>query len=386
VGWVFLPGITLLDRQQSLWMLLMVALATVAMAVSLRRLFPVGAEASQEDSLSRQTGDLPTLYGLPTDDAPLWRTFFIALCAQASLIFAFAGMRTLASVLLSICLFVLLWRRSASDSSTARKTAGKRPLLLRLILLSVFAIFITALALIPVGGGYFGSRLQGLFGRGNVLPKPPIARPQAKNLDSSYVGIVLWPPPKEKTEIIAPTPHAHTFGVGSTSKPLVISFDGPYWYFDSEAPRKTPGPQARIEHGKPTDLSINFHTVDWDPLLMEAHQNLGSSIDLGCCSEMDIAITNADTRPGKIELGVRLTDSTSPGKQSQFLGLREIASSEAARISIKRSPVQEILRFPISQSGEVHRFDEITVVFLPAKERDFAGAKVSIQTFMLIPR
>jgi len=119
---------------------------------------------------------------------------------------------------------------------------------------------------------------------------------------------------------------------------------------------------------------------------MEAHQNLGSSIDLGCCSELEIAITNADTRPGKIELGVRLMDSTSPGKPSQFLGLRAIASSEAARISITRPPVQEILRFPISQSGEVHRFDEITVVFLPAKERDFAGAKVSIQTFTLIPK
>jgi hypothetical protein len=34
----------------------------------------------------------------------------------------------------------------------------------------------------------------------------------------------------------------------------------------------------------------------------------------------------------------------------------------------------------------IHRFDEITIVFLPVKERARGGAKVSIQSFTLIPR
>jgi hypothetical protein len=119
---------------------------------------------------------------------------------------------------------------------------------------------------------------------------------------------------------------------------------------------------------------------------MEAHQNLGPSIDLACCSEIDIAITNADDRPGKIALGLRLTDSRSIGKPSKYLGERTIVSSEVVRIPLNRPPMKETLRFPIPRSATMHRFDAITIVFLPAKERARGGAKVSIQNFTLIPR
>jgi hypothetical protein len=169
---------------------------------------------------------------------------------------------------------------------------------------------------------------------------------------------------------------------GRAAKPLVIPFDGPYWYF--KAPSRRPGPRAHVAHGKPTDVTIR--SSDWAPLLMEAHQNLGSSIDLSCCSAIDVAITNADTRPGKIAIGLVLTDSNSPVKPSQSLAEQTIVSSEADLIPINRSPVKEVLRFPISRLGPLRRFNEITLVFLPAKERSRGGAKVSIQNFTLIPR
>ena len=119
---------------------------------------------------------------------------------------------------------------------------------------------------------------------------------------------------------------------------------------------------------------------------MEAHQNLRQSIDLACCSEIDIAITNADNRPGKIALGLRLTDSRSIGKPSKDLGERTIVSSAADRIPLNRPPAKETLRFPVSRSATMHQFDAITIVFLPAKERARGGAKVSIQSFTLIPK
>jgi hypothetical protein len=119
---------------------------------------------------------------------------------------------------------------------------------------------------------------------------------------------------------------------------------------------------------------------------MEAYQNLGTSIDLGCCSEIDVAVTNADTRPGMIALGIRLADSTSGGEPSQDLGERTIVSSKAAQIPLSRPPVEEVLRFPILRPTTIHRFDQITIVFLSARERARGGAKVSIQSFTLIPR
>jgi len=371
IGWVFLPCITLLYRRESPWMLLVLAVTTVSVVFSLRRLFPLGVESDQR----KLPDDLPTLYGLPIAAFRPLREFFIALCAQGTLVFAITGSLFLAGILLSTSLSLLVWRWIALDSSATRKFAVRRPQLL----LSAFAVLLTMFELIPPTDG----RALGAFGTGNLTRKPPsLAHPaEPDKPGSEYVGIVLWPPPVKK-EIIPPLPRDHSFAIGGAAKPVVIPFDGPYWYF--KAPSKRPGPHAHIAHGKPTDVTVR--SSDWAPLLMEAHQNLGSTIDLACCSEIDVAITNADTRPGKIALGIVLTDSNSSGKPWRALGEQTIVSSEADQIPMNRPPVKEILRFPISRAALMRQFNEITIVFLPAKERARGGAKVSIQSFTLIPR
>jgi hypothetical protein len=326
---------------------------------------------------ARRTSDLPTLYGLPTADSRPLRAFFIALCAQSALISAIAESFLLAGILLSTSLFLLVWRWSAFDSDATRRFAGRRPS----TLLCALAIFITVLMLIPPVNG----RLHSAFGSRNDLPhKPPSLANQPVDPDrpnTDYVGVILWPPPTKK-EIIPPMPHPNSLAIGSASRPIIIPFDGPYWYF--KAPSTKPGPRAHIAHGKSTDVTVR--SSDWAPLLMEAHQNLGPPIDLACCSEIDVAVTNADTRPGTIALSLLLTDSNSIGKPSHDLGDRIIVSSEAAQIPMNRQPVKEVLRFPVSRSAAMRRFDEITIVFLPANERARGGAKVSIQSFTLIPR
>jgi hypothetical protein len=74
------------------------------------------------------------------------------------------------------------------------------------------------------------------------------------------------------------------------------------------------------------------------------------------------------------------------GEPFQDLGERAILSSKAAQIPLSRPPVEEVLRFPISRPTAIHRFDEITIVFLSARERARGGAKVSIQSFTVIPK
>jgi hypothetical protein len=377
VGWIFFPSIILFYRRQSPWMFLALALATVAAAFSLRRLLPVIAEPDQRKPPDPYTGDLPNLYGLPIAAFRPVRALFIAVCAQAALILAIADRLFPAGLLLSVCLSLLVWRWSALDSGAIEQFAGGR----QSTLLCAFALFLTVLALIP----WIGATRGAPHGAHNPSNKPPPAAHRSMepdNLGSEYVGVILWPPPAKKTEITPPEPHVQSFATGRASKPVVIPFDGPYWYF--KAPSEKPGPRAHVAHGKATDVSVS--SSDSAPLLMEAHQNLGQSIDLACCSEIDIAITNADNRAGKIALGLRLTDSRSIGKPSKDLGERTIVSSEADRIPLNRQPVKEILRFPISRSRTMHQFDAIAIVFLPAKERARGGAKVSIQNFTLIPR
>jgi hypothetical protein len=373
VGWIFLPCIMLLYRQQSPWMFLVIALATTTGAFSLRRLFPADIEATEH----QQSSNLSALYGLPSADFQPLRAFIIAICLQGAFLCAFAGYLFFAGTLLSISILLLVWRWSALDSSALRRFAGKRPS----ILLCALAIFLTVLTLIPwIGGRHFGPTP-----RSSGSPKPVVDARQpveSGRPGSDYVGIVLWPPPEKKKKILLPPPPVQSLAARGAAKPVVIPFDGPYWYF--KAPSTKPGPHAHVARGKPTD--VNIHSADWAPLLMEAHQNLGSSIDLGCCSEIDVTVTNADIRPGKIALGVLLTDSTSIGRQFRALGERTLVSSEAAQIPLNRPPVDETLRFPIARLAPMRRFNEITIIFLPAKERARGGAKVSIQSFTLIPR
>lgn len=110
IGWLLLPCISLLYRQHSPWMILVVALATVAVALSLRPIFPIYTETDQGKFAGWRTSTLPSLYGLPIGDFRPLRALFIALCAQAA--FALAAIESLyfASILLSASLFLVTWR------------------------------------------------------------------------------------------------------------------------------------------------------------------------------------------------------------------------------------------------------------------------------------
>ena len=374
IGWLFLPCITLLYRQHSPWMLFVVTLAAIVVALSLRPIFPVPAQTDQTKFAAWKTTGLPSLYGLPIADFRPLRALVIALGIQAALVFAVRESLHYASILLAASLFLLAWRWSAFDRGATKALARKEPR----ILLCVFALFVTMLALVPwIAGKSYGPKKS--------PHKPALITHESKDADqpgSEYVGIILWPPPIKKTELVLPSPRAASFAIGRAAKPVVIPFDGQYWYF--KAPSTRPGPRAHIAHGRAT--YANVRSTNSAPLLMEAYQNLGTLIDLKCCSEIDVAITNADIRPGTIGLGVRLADSDSVEEPSLDLGERTIVSSKAAQIPLNRPPVEEVLRFPISQSTTIHRFDQITLIFLPAPQRAQVGAKVSIESFTFIPR
>jgi hypothetical protein len=374
IGWLFLPCITLLYRQHSPWIFLVVALATIAVALSLRPVFPVPVETDQAKFAAWKASTLPTLYGLPIADFRPLRALIIALGIQGALVFAVRESLYLASILLAASTFLLAWRWSAFDRSAIQRFARKGP---RILLCGV-ALVLTMLALVPwVAGKSYGSN--------KPAHKPALITHESKEEDqpgSEYVGIILWPPPVKKTEIVPPPPRTVSPTTGKAPKPIVIPFDGQYWYF--KAPSTRPGPRAHVAHGRAT--YANVHSTNSAPLLMEAYQNLGTSIDLRCCSEIDVTVTNADTRPGTIALGIRLADSDSVGQHSQNLAELTIPSSKADQIPLHRPPVEEVLRFPIPQSTTLHRFNEITVIYLPAPQRARAGAKVSIESFTLIPK
>ena len=373
-AWVFLPCYVLLYERNSPWILAITALGTLGLALGLRRLLPALAPAALAASPPTDvlpSSVLPSLDGLPPRDSPLLLAFGIAVLIQLAAIFVANDALALATFALAAGVFLFAWRWSGVDARTAQWWTGRHPPLPQ----AVAAIVVTSLTLIPFQ--VVGHRL-GLYAERHTPPKGA-----NQQLDSSYYGIILYPPPAKK-EIAAPAPRDPSALAGANAKPILIPFDGPYWYF--KPPFHAPSPRAHIAHGRTTDPNINPRSTDFEPLIMEAHQNLGLPINLACCREIDVALTNADTRPGAITLALTLTDSTAPGKPSRTIGAQPIPSSQVDPIPLNRAPVKEVLRFQIPRSTGLRQFDEITLTFQLAPRHARAGAKVSIDSFELIPK
>src|ERR1700754_2041836 len=143
LAWVFLPSIILLYHRHSPWMFLVVSLTAMAIAFNIRRLVP--AAAALQSSVPRQSGDLPSLDGLPGPDSRPLRSFFLALCLQGAVIAAIAEYLFAAAILFSISPFLLVWRWSAFDSTATKTVANKRSS----ALLYTLAFCLTMLMLIP---------------------------------------------------------------------------------------------------------------------------------------------------------------------------------------------------------------------------------------------
>ena len=200
--------------------------------------------------------------------------------------------------------------------------------------------------------------------------------------DDSYASVILWPRPPKVLRIVSPPPLTQSADVARPSKPLVIPFDGVYWYLRS--PANAPGRNAHTAHGSPTKVEI--HSADWHPLIMEAHQLLASPVEAACCRELELSILNADNRPGAIRIAVVLIDSSSPHTRSEDLGTRPVRSSMPPEFSLNRPPTPEVLEYPIPADPEMRQFNEIEVIFLPSHERSLGGVQIAIRNFRLLPQ
>lgn len=380
---MFFPATSLLFSEQSWWVLIIIVYVSTSAALSLKAQSPIEEPHMRACSAMIFNSTAP-------DQTNLRSTLLLALFFECSVVFALLGHIFFASALLAISFFLLGWRLEVRLEAI-RSVATDAGLLRRRILRQyLVAVLVTAVSLIPfLKGGSWIKEFSMLLGSGCVMPKLSVhkSRPAAMDGNDSFVGIVLLPPPRKKTEIIPPRSHAVSASLWTKSQPLVIPFDGPYWYF--KAPHHDPGLRPHVVRGKATEA--NIHSTDRRSIMMEAYQSLGTPIDRSCCREIQVAITNADTNPGLISLGVSLVNSTLPNSspikgEAETLGLKAIQSSEPQHFSLKRAPIDEVLTFSIPVDGKFRQFDRIKVLFIPAPERSLRAPKVSIRNFRLLPR
>lgn len=358
-GWILIPPLLLLWWRGSAWALLYFGCAAAALGLALRVLYPATNDSRPGDEFLHNLlfAELP-----PPDSKPL-QSFLISAFAQGAIVCLARRMLLIASLLTALAGFVLAWKVASSPVHRQRPAA-------RAGLATLMALFILIPLLLRA------SRMGAADG--SQQTRKVKAAPADENL--AWQGIILFTVPQKKVDL-PPIPHESTLRPG-TARPLVIPFDGSYWYF--QAPRHGPGLHAHLAHGDPVALSI--YSTGWIPLAMQAHQSLPQPIDLGCCRRLAVSIRNGDNRAGRIDLDVLLTDSTRPGKPTIDLGLRPIVSSEFGHFSDqKSSPVEEDVIFTIPSHPQIQRFDEITVLFFPVAERSTLGARVGIRQLELLP-
>jgi hypothetical protein len=268
----------------------------------------------------------------PDADLLSWRSvpvFVGSLAAQAGLIALLWRHPFRAAALFVLSAAIL----TSLSISTGAYRPGKPPSLphsaLSVVLTFLLAATLTFGGVAARGRGGAGSETaSGSPGDGGQSATSrvddPRAPPESTAFGGDFPGVILLPELLPYTKLFVPMP-AVSGGIGVLiAKPVGIPFSGQYWLF--RWPAERPPRRSVIRRGSTTDLS--FHTTDGVRLEMEAHQKLDFPVSVHCCSQIQVAIRNADPYPGTVSLELVLIDTTVPINLVQSLG------SVRGRISI----------------------------------------------------
>jgi hypothetical protein len=386
-GWIWVPSMVIFSEQLSAATAFVGAIGAFLLAASLRHATSfVFAPKPRAPSPAKQE-DFPlfaeSLYRAPRE--PYGYVIALSLYAAGWALATRSNYTGCALLALSASIFA--WQRTlARDYDLDARREYKRAAL-RLALVFIPAVLVTIWALLDgVAHRNYLAAVNAARSTADAVSTDEDADQQTKTPPSAtgisgYQSVILWPVP-EKKQILPPLPPQTSLLAPGTTKPLIIKFDGPYWYF--QPPHKGPSPRAFQVRGTP--LVHDFQTNNFVSLIMEAHQTLGASIPVARCREIQVGILNSDNRRGIINLAVLLTDSSSPSKPQLYLGLQPVTSSLSANFAVKSTPVGETLRFSIPSPSKIRKFDEITVMFFPDASNYDIGPKVAIDQFQLIPR
>jgi hypothetical protein len=379
---IWLAPLALLIRANSAWTLAAVAAFAILLTPSLRSSGPRTLDPEDSVLLSLRPDILPLFPKLRPQISVA-----AALCAQTGMLIFFAGYTAAGSILFGAAICAWAWWSIPDASSLNASQTHNVPAVL------LAAIF-TLAALLPYLHGARGFGLGSshkhavrVLLRGNASPR----RYTAETINNSEptasegnTGIVLWPEKQVHTQLVAPTPIDLTNppALGPSSNPLVIPFDGVYWFFKS--PDLHPPRTSREAHASPE--TVDIRSTDGRPLSIEAHDYLGSLINLDCCSRIQIAVRNADRYPDTVSLELILVDTSQPQHPSESLGRMLVKSTRPWKIYERPQPVSEMLNFQIPPHASLRHFDEVRIIFRLDRTRAEAGARIAIDHFVLVPR
>lgn len=365
-GWIWVPAVALLAAQDASACVLVAAAGSAALAIGLRSIVP---EEIRPREIERELF-ANSLKTIPREGDG----FAIALCIYAGAYVLIEREHLIAAGLLALGVFLFAWKKTLAPDSTRHDSNGIAGAVLRLRRLAVPAVLVTLWALLS--GVDHRNQAEAFANAGGPSDRKVVSVSPPNALDG-YQSVILWPVPEQK-QIIAPVLAPASSLTPRMHKPLVIRFDGPYWYF--QFPETRPGQFAHQAHESP--LNTDIEAKNSVPLVIQANQSLGRAIRIANCREIQVEIENRDNHPGDIDLGILLKDSSSKGKLTLYLGEQPVAGNPVAG----SAPRSQTLRFSIPPHPRIRQFDEITVMLIPNYEHAFVAPRLAIDQFELIPR
>ena len=383
-GWAWVPAMVILYDEVSPAAPVVAMIGAFVMAAGLRRatyfLFAPshGQSSFQEPEETELFAE--SLYRAPREA----HGYVITICLYAGAYALIAHSNLTASALLALCACLFAWKKTFVPSHHLRTNAHRRARR-RLALVVIPAVLVTIWALLDgVAHRNHSAQIEAALAAGESSSAGPDSSQKSqhsKNGVGGYESIILWPIP-EKKQIIPPLPTPTSLFALGTSRPVVIRFDGPYWYV--QPPDQRPGPTAHQAHGTP--LAVNIKAENFIPLTMEAHQSLGRSIRFSRCREIQVEVESRDNEPGEVSMSVLLSDSSAPGSPRLTLGEQTLISNDLGHPSFRAAPIFKTVSFSVPAHAPIRKFDEIAVELIPDVEHAFVAPKIAIQQFQLLPR
>jgi hypothetical protein len=382
-GWLWVPAIVILSEQVTGATALVAAMGAFLLGAGLRSTTLMVFEQTEPRMPREVKAELfaESLYEPPGEV----HGYFIALCLYAGG-WALTGRSNMtAAALLATAAFLFAWIRTGARGRGFEVRREYRRAVVRLACVVIPAVAVTTWSL-----------MDGVAHRNHVLAmqaaldagKDANARKGNARGMGGYESVILWPYP-EKKQIVAPVPLQDGLLAPGTKQPLVVRFDGPYWYV--QPPDEQPGPEAHQAHGTP--LKVGIESNNALPLIVKAHQGLVAMVRLARCREIDVEIENRDESPGAFAMELLLT-STNLGHETRLsLGRQTIdsrapiaASEQAVGMEQVHSAAFETLRFAVPAHATIRAFNGVTVVLTPDARHAKVGPRISIRQFQLLPR
>lgn len=381
-AWVWIPAIVLLSRQDSPNSAVLSALGAVLLSNGLRRVF-AEPDHPQTRHLSALEFNKDSMFAATLESPPHeLHGYLIAFALYLAGYLLIEHFYLIAGIPLAFSAFFVAWKLTLEPAPASVSPRIDTRTEVRLASVATAAVLVTFFVLLLgvarrnriLAAGSSVDR-----GGGEVTGRNP--KKVASSPVNGFESIILWPVP-EKKRIVAPRPANISSLATRSTKPLVIHFDGAYWYF--QPPDKGPGTNAHKTYGSP--LAVDIGTNNFFPLTMQAVQTLSAAIRFAPYREIQVSIENRDNVRGPIALYLLLTDTSAPGKPTLSLGAQPVLSSEPDRFSFKSAPTEEVLRFSIPERTTIRKFTEIKVIFLPDAAHFAVGPRIAIQQFAFVPR